>query len=73
MTESKTINKQMTVQGVLEGWPQTARVFLDRRMACVGCPIALFETVEEVARIYEQETERLLADLREHAGGTGSG
>ncbi|HEX7009520.1 MAG TPA: DUF1858 domain-containing protein [Phycisphaeraceae bacterium] len=58
------IDPQMTVDQVLERHPQAARVFVDRRMACVGCPIAAFETVEEVARAYGEDPDTLLAALR---------
>lgn len=47
--------------------PRTARVFLRRRMACVGCPIARFETVEAVCAIYRQPLDAVLAELREAA------
>ena len=40
------------VGDVLAEWPGAARVFLDRRMGCVGCPFARFETVADVAAVY---------------------
>lgn len=40
------------VARAVAGCPAAARVFLDRRMACVGCPFARFETVAEVAAVY---------------------
>ena len=42
----------MFVADVLVAVPAAARVFIDRRMGCVGCAFAPFETVAEVAEIY---------------------
>jgi hybrid cluster-associated redox disulfide protein len=67
MNPDPAIESDMIVQRLLDLWPQTARVFLDHRMSCVGCPVAAFETIEEVARIYEQDSGRLLHALRQCA------
>ena len=40
------------VADVLAAEPAAARVFIDHRMACVGCTFAPFETVAEVAQTY---------------------
>lgn len=40
------------VSDVLAGGERAARVCLERRMGCVGCPFSPFETVAEVAAIY---------------------
>ena len=37
---------------VLAERPAAARVFIERRMGCVGCPFARLETVAEAARVY---------------------
>ncbi len=42
----------MLVSEVLADRPDAARVFVDRRMACVGCTFAPFETVAEAAAAY---------------------
>lgn len=48
---------------VLEAWPETAAVFLRRRMACPGCAMAPFMTVEEAAQAYDMEPADLLAEF----------
>jgi hybrid cluster-associated redox disulfide protein len=53
--------------------PGTARVFLDRRMACVGCPMAAFETLADAAREYRLALEPFLAELGRAAGGAPTG
>ncbi|MFB6287138.1 MAG: hypothetical protein ABEK03_11260, partial [Candidatus Bipolaricaulia bacterium] len=35
----------MTIADVLEQWPETAMVFLERGMACPGCAMAPFGTI----------------------------
>jgi hybrid cluster-associated redox disulfide protein len=53
------------VAEVLERWPQTIPVFFGYRMACVGCPIAPFETLAEVAAVYGLDLGRLLIELEQ--------
>lgn len=60
----------LTVAEVMDRWPQTIPVFFRYRMACVGCPIAPFETMAEVAAIYSLNLNRFLNELEqiiEHA------
>ena len=57
------IYTSMTVSEVLAHHPRTAEVFLKHGMACVGCAIAPFETLADVADIYNLSIERLLAEL----------
>jgi hybrid cluster-associated redox disulfide protein len=51
------------VSEVLLTSPAAARVFIDRRMGCVGCAFAPFETVAEVARVYGIEPGELTDSL----------
>jgi hybrid cluster-associated redox disulfide protein len=53
----------LTVAEVMARWPQTVPYFFHRRMACVGCPIAPFETLAEVAAIYGLDLNRFLVEL----------
>lgn len=54
----------LTIDELVERWPAVARVFVRRRMHCVGCDIARFETVADACRIYGQPLEAVLAELR---------
>jgi hybrid cluster-associated redox disulfide protein len=51
------------VADVLTRWPQTIPVFTAHQMACVGCPIAPFETLAEVAAIYHLNLRNFLDEL----------
>ncbi|MBL8597328.1 MAG: DUF1858 domain-containing protein [Devosia sp.] len=41
---------ELTVSEIMRRWPATMRLFIDRRLLCVGCPIAPFHTLTDVAR-----------------------
>ena len=49
----------LSLAEIMSRWPSTIRVFLDRRMHCVGCPIAPFHTLVDAA----EEHSLLLAGL----------
>lgn len=51
------------VADVLANDPRCIRVFLDRGMACAGCPMARFETVAQVAQVYALDPLALAAAL----------
>ena len=54
---------EMTVEEVLETWPETAVVFQKFAAACIGCDLASFCTLQEAAKEYHIETNTLLARL----------
>ena len=51
----------MLVAELLAFSPAAAAVFIERGMACVGCPFARFETVAEAAAIYGFDARDLAA------------
>lgn len=55
---------QRNVASLMEGHPQIVQIFLQRRMACVGCSMAKFETLQDAARIYGVDPHNLAADIR---------
>lgn len=59
------VSPQMTVDQVLRTWQQTIAVFMRLRMACVGCPLSAFETLDAVAAIYGLPVEKLVAELQQ--------
>ncbi len=52
-----------TVQDVLTRSPSAARVFLEHRMACVGCTMAPYDTVGDAAHAYGLDPHRLAGEL----------
>jgi hybrid cluster-associated redox disulfide protein len=61
--EDSHLSAELTVASVLARWPRSIPVFLRHRMACVGCPIARFETLTDVAAIYGLDLNRFLGEL----------
>ena len=71
--ESTDLGK-MIVDDVLTRWPRAVRAFNRLRMACPGCVMAPFETVNEACAAYGVKVNGLAAAIREEVGAdAGSG
>lgn len=53
----------LSINELLERFPQTACLLIRYRMACVGCDIAAFHTVAEAVAIYGVNAERFFSEL----------
>jgi hybrid cluster-associated redox disulfide protein len=60
---AESISAKQTVAELLESYPQAAAAFLAWKTNCVGCHLARFCTLEDVARIYEMGTHDLVETL----------
>ena len=58
------LGSETSVDEVVTRFPRTARAFVRRRMHCVGCPLARFETLADVCGVYAQPLDSLLAEVR---------
>ena len=58
----------LTVDEVMRRWPQTLPVFVRLKLNCVGCDMAPFETLAEVATTYGLALDDLLSQLAQAAG-----
>jgi len=66
--EKATINKNMTIGEVVNRHPQTVPVFFKHGLACVGCHVANWETVEQGAISHGiQDVDGLIRDLNKAA------
>lgn len=61
--EDLSLSPTLTVQELFDRWPRTMNVFVRLRFACIGCAIAPFDTLEDVAKNYGLTQEDLLAQL----------
>ena len=52
--------EELTVSEIMRRWPATMRLFIDRHLLCVGCPIAPFHILTDVAREHGVEYTDLL-------------
>ncbi len=62
-----TIHASLTVAEVMARWPRAGALFLRRGMACVGCAMAPFDTLREVAMVYGLDPRRFLAEVERAA------
>ena len=56
-------DKDLTVDEIMTRWPQTIRVFIDRRMHCLGCPVGGLHSLEEAARAHGILLAELMAEI----------
>lgn len=56
---------ELTVAELLTRWPQMIPVFLRHQMACVGCSMAPFETLADVAVIYDIHLPHFIGELQQ--------
>ncbi len=65
MSEQPEILPGLVVEDVLARWPETIPIFLKHGMACVGCDMSKFETIESAAGIYHIEVGELVEELKQ--------
>jgi hybrid cluster-associated redox disulfide protein len=65
----------MTLEAITTRWPRTMRVFIDRRLHCIGCPIAGFHRLSDSAHEhgYEFDDLKRAVQLAIDADGASSG
>jgi hybrid cluster-associated redox disulfide protein len=61
----------LIISQVFDRWPATTRVFIKHRMACVGCPMSGFMTLEDAIQIYRLPPAQFLDELRQAIGEQG--
>lgn len=61
------ITKNMTISEVASKYPKTAAVFEKHGLHCIGCPMAMQETIAEVA-MHSVNIKRLLKELNDAIG-----
>lgn len=63
--ERSTLTASMAVAEVMTRWPQTVSIFLNYRMACVGCTMSPFDNLADVSEIYGLDLDRFLDELQQ--------
>jgi hybrid cluster-associated redox disulfide protein len=61
--DARRIDTQMTVDQVLQAWPQAFSVFMKHKTKCPGCFMQRFCTLKEVADTYQLSVERLIDEI----------
>ncbi|MEX0955173.1 MAG: DUF1858 domain-containing protein [Rhizobiaceae bacterium] len=63
MTETRTLDPDMTVDEIMRRWPPAIRVMIRNRMLCVGCPIGDFHTIMDACNAHGVDEEAFVAEL----------
>lgn len=64
---SRMPNPATTVEEVFQNVPQAGLIFTEYHTDCVGCRLARFCTLAEVANVYEINLLSFLDDLQQNA------
>ena len=63
---SYSFTSETSVHDLIQKWPQVIPVFIHFQMACVGCNMSAFETLEDAAKIYAVDPELFMQMLEEN-------
>jgi hybrid cluster-associated redox disulfide protein len=62
-----TLTKEMGILEVVQQYPQTAAIFMEYGMGCLGCAAAHFENIEQGASAHGIDVDALMVALNEAA------
>jgi hypothetical protein len=65
--EPKQISQGWTVSETLQKYPGTSQVFIEKRTFCLGCYMARFCNLKDVAQVYSLEIETLIHEVQQAA------
>ena len=66
--ENKKLNRTSNLGETVQEYPETVEVLLDWGLHCVGCMAAVFDTIEEGAKVHgltDSEIDELIERLNE--------
>ena len=58
-----TITKDMTIEDVVNQYPESMMVFMKHGLHCVGCHVSAFESIEDGAIAHGIDVDALVDDL----------
>lgn len=64
MMEQQQISQCWTVSEILKKYPETRQVFIERKTLCLGCYMARFCNLKDIAQAYSLETETLVHEMQ---------
>jgi len=62
------ITKEMGIIDVVQQWPDTANIFMNFGMGCLGCAAAHFENIEQGASAHGIDVDALINALNQAVG-----
>ena len=66
MTE---VTKDTIIGDVLDICPETAPLFLEMGMHCLGCPASRSESLEEACEVHGTDVDELVEKINSHLNG----
>ena len=67
MMEPQQISQGWTVSEILQKYPEARQVFIERKTLCLGCYMARFCNLKDVAQAYSLEIETLVHEIQKAA------
>lgn len=61
--DAPTIHILLTIEEILQRWPQAFSVFMRNKTKCPGCLMQHFCTLKDVAETYQILPEKLIAEI----------
>ncbi|SFQ26291.1 DUF1858 domain-containing protein [Tranquillimonas alkanivorans] len=65
MRRPRIDDPDLTIQDLLDAWPQATRIFLRHKMLCIGCMITPFHTVIDACAEHGVDEDTFRAELAE--------
>ena len=62
------IDKKAVIGDVLDKYPDTAPLFLQMGMHCLGCPASRGESIEEACMVHGADADKLVKAINEAIG-----
>jgi len=66
----QSITLDLFMDEIMERWPATIKLFLEYRMACVGCSMSSFDTLGDALQAHDLPQEVVLRALNAGVKGT---
>ncbi len=63
MSSHLPFGPDITIASLLEAFPQATSLFLEHRMACIGCSMARFDTLQDAIFNYQLDFTVWMSEL----------
>ena len=67
--KKQKITKEMNFNELMQNFPEAIEVLLGKGMHCIGCPMAMQETLGEGALAHGLDVDKLVKELNEKTKG----
>jgi len=61
--EFQVIDPKMSMSDLIVRWPQSIPILIHHHMDCVGCHMAVFDSLEYAAETYRIVTDELIQEI----------